>query len=192
LSAALRAERVTCVRGGRTLFTDLSFALQPGDAAVVSGPNGIGKSSLVRIAAGLLAQRAGAVTAVGRRALLTETAALDAELPLGKALTFWARIDGAASIDDALDAFGLSALAEVPVRLLSTGQRKRAGLARVAASAAAIWLLDEPANGLDAAATAMLEVAIERHRGGGGIVLLASHLPIRVDGAQPVDLVRAP
>jgi heme exporter protein A len=192
LSAALRAERVTCVRGGRILFTDLSFVLEPGDAAVVSGPNGIGKSSLVRIAAGLLAPRAGAVTAVGRRALLTETAALDAELPLGKTLRFWARIDGAASIDDALAAFGLSASTEVPVRLLSTGQRKRAGLARVAASGAAIWLLDEPANGLDAAATAMLEGAIARHRGGGGIVLLASHLPIRVDDAQPVDLVRAP
>lgn len=191
MSAALRAERVTCARGGRTLFADLSFELVSGDAAVVSGPNGIGKSSLVRIAAGLLAPAAGTMTALGRTALLTEAAALDAELPLAKALMFWRRIDGTATGDDVLAAFDLSALADVPVRLLSTGQRKRAGLARVAASGAAIWLLDEPANGLDSAGTALLEAVIERHRATGGIVLLATHLPIRIDAARQVDLVRA-
>jgi heme exporter protein A len=191
LSAALRAERVTCVRGGRALFSDLSFALEPGEAGAVVGPNGIGKSSLVRIAAGLLVPAAGTMTAVGQRALLTEAAALDPELPLVRALKFWAHIDRTATIDDALGAFGLAALADVPVRLLSTGQRKRAGLARVAASGAAIWLLDEPANGLDAAGTTALEAAIARHRAGGGIVLLASHLPIGITAAQQIDLVRA-
>src|SRR3546814_11674807 len=85
---------VSCVRGGRLLFEDRSFDLAPGDAALVTGPNGVGKSSLVRVAAGLLAPAAGNVTVAGRRALLVEASALDHDRPLAKALGFWAAIDG--------------------------------------------------------------------------------------------------
>jgi len=183
---------VSCVRGGRVLFEDRSFDLGPGDAALVTGPNGVGKSSLVRVAAGLLAPAAGRVSAEGARALLAEASALDRDLPLARALGFWASIDGRRdAVDAALDALHLTALADVPVRLLSTGQRRRAALASVAASRAAIWLLDEPANGLDRVATQALETLIAGHRAGGGVALVATHLPLAAPGAVEIRLEEA-
>lgn len=188
MSASLRFHGVTCERGGRVLFEGLSFALGPGEAALVTGPNGAGKSSLVRMAAGLLPPRAGSVECSGA-ALLAEQAALDPELGLARALGFWAGIDGHAhEVPGALAAVGLGALAQVPVHLLSTGQRRRAGLARVVASGAGVWLLDEPANGLDTAAVATLEALIAAHRAGGGIALVATHLPIALPGALEIAL----
>lgn len=180
---------VTCVRGGRMLFEGLSFALEAGGAVLVTGPNGAGKSSLIRVAAGLLQPAAGAVAGEAPRALLTEAASLDEEVPLAKALGFWARMDGGVdAVAGALKAAALYDLAEVPVRLLSTGQRRRAAIARVMASSAPVWLLDEPANGLDAAALARLEDAVARHRANGGAVLIASHTPIALPDAQPIHL----
>ena len=188
-AARLAFDDVTCARGGRLLFEGLSFALGPGDGALVTGPNGAGKSSLIRVAAGLLPPAAGRVEAQGVRALLSETAALDPELTVAQALDFWARLDGRrAAVAAALVAVGLKALAEVPVRLLSTGQRRRAALARVVAGAAPVWLLDEPANGLDADSVALLEAVIETHRAAGGIVLVATHLPVRMARAITVTL----
>ena len=185
----LRFDAVTCERGGRMLFEGLSFALEPGGALLVTGPNGAGKSSLIRVAAGLLRPAAGTVAGDAARALLTEAASLDEELPLATALGFWARLDGRPhAVAEALDATALSDLAEVPVRLLSTGQRRRAAFARVMASGAPVWLLDEPANGLDAAALALLEAAIARHREGGGAVLVASHTPVSLSDAYQLRL----
>lgn len=179
---------LACVRGGRLLFEGLNFALDAGGAALVTGPNGAGKSSLVRVAAGLLAPAAGSVESAPC-ALLTEAAALDPELPLARALRFWAGLDGhAGDVDAALAAVGLDALAGVPVRLLSTGQRRRAGIARVVASGAQVWLLDEPANGLDAASVTVLEGLIASHRQAGGAALVATHLPIALPDAQSIEL----
>src|SRR3569623_456591 len=123
---------VTCIRGGRTLFADLSFALESGNAVLVTGPNGAGKSSLSRGAAGVLRVAGGEVSCTRPRALLTEQAALDPELPLIRALAFWARLDGGGrhAVDDALAALALDPLVDVPVRLLSTGQRRRAARRR--------------------------------------------------------------
>jgi heme exporter protein A len=174
---------VACSRGGRLLFEALSFSLEPGSAVLVTGPNGAGKSSLIRVAAGLLAPSAGQVRGTARRALLTEQAALDPELPLGSALRFWAGFDQphpTRAVADALADLELEALAEIPVRLLSTGQRRRAATARVVASGAPLWLLDEPANGLDDRAVSRLEHVIARHRAAGGGVLVASHTPLEL------------
>lgn len=182
---------VACARGGRLLFEGLDLALGGGDAAIVTGPNGIGKSSLIRICAGLLAPAAGRVAVTGARALLAEASALDPELPLEAALDFWARLDGKReAVAGALQAVGLSDLAEVPGRLLSTGQRRRAALARVIASGTPVWLLDEPVNGLDSASVALVEQAAARHRADGGIVLAASHVPISLPGAESIALAR--
>ena len=178
---------VACLRGGRLLFEDMGLTLAPGAAAVLTGPNGVGKSSLIRIAAGLLRAAAGTVERRGTTALADESLALDQKLALGRALGFWARLDGA-DVQQGMAAMGLAHLAEVPVRMLSTGQRKRAVLARVIASGAPLWLLDEPGNGLDSEGLARLAEAMAAHRARGGAILAASHQPIGLDDAQLVAL----
>lgn len=178
--ASLSFQSVTCLRGDRLLFEGMDFTLRPGEAANVAGPNGTGKSSLIRMAAGLLHPAAGRIERQGRMAMSDENLALDMNKGLGHALDFWARIDGAAdgAVDDALSALSLDHLAGVPVRMLSTGQRKRAMLARVMGSGAPIWLLDEPANGLDTASLELLGGIMQIHLAGGGIILAASHQPL--------------
>jgi heme exporter protein A len=177
----LALEGVACVRGGRLLFEGLNLALGPGEAALVTGPNGAGKSSLIRVAAGLL--RASGKVERGDAALADEHLALDERQRLGDALAFWTKRSGAG-----IAAMGLAPLAEVPVRMLSAGQRRRAALARVVASGAPLWLLDEPANGLDADGLARLDAAIAAHRAAGGAILAASHQPLALDGAATVAL----
>jgi heme exporter protein A len=183
----LQLENVACVRGGRLLFDGLGLTLGPGEAALVTGPNGAGKSSLIRIAAGLLRATAGRVGKGGAAALADEALALDERLPLGRALAFWARLDG---VDAAagMGPMGIAHLAAVPVRMLSTGQRKRAMLARVVASGAPLWLLDEPANGLDAEGVERLTGLVGDHRRRGGAVLAASHQPLGIADAHMVPL----
>ena len=130
----LRFEAVTLRRGGRQLFERLDLKLGPGEALHLTGPNGSGKSSLIRLAAGLLRAEAGRVERT-RLALSSDALALDRELPLRRALNFWA-----ADVDAGMAAMRLTALADVPVRLLSAGQAKRATLARIDRSAAATRL----------------------------------------------------
>lgn len=183
----LRFSDVACARGGRVLFSGVNFGLSSGDALSISGPNGVGKSSLLRLAAGLLRAEAGVVTREGDVALADEQPALDPALPLGIALGFWAGIDGG-NVGDALASVDMSHLAQVPVRMLSTGQRRRATLARTLASSAEIWLLDEPANGLDAAGVTILEGLIATHRLRGGIAVVATHQPLAMADAQTLVL----
>lgn len=178
---------IACDRGGRRLFEGLDLGLEPGGAALVTGPNGAGKSSLIRLAAGLLRASAGEVERNAPTALADEGLALDPKPSLAEALAFWARLDGADPAG-AMAAMGLTPLADVPVRMLSTGQRRRAALARVMASGASLWLLDEPANGLDGDGEARLEAAMAAHRAGGGAVLAASHQPLALPGAARVML----
>lgn len=177
---------VACVRGERLLFQGLDLVLEQGGAAMVTGPNGAGKSSLLRVAAGLLRPTAG-TAARGTVALADEAFALDRRLTLGAALRFWAGLDRG-DADAGLAAMDLGGLADVPVHMLSTGQRRRAGLARAISSGAALWLLDEPANGLDAASLTLLDAAIARHRAHGGAVLAASHQPIAMGDATTIRL----
>ena len=172
MSALLRFESVALRRGGRLLFEDLDLKLGPGEALQVAGPNGSGKSSLIRLAAGLLRQKCGRVERT-ELALAGDHLALDREQPLRRALMFWSQ-----GVDPAMDALGLAHLADVPVRLLSSGQTRRAALARVAASGAPLWLLDEPLNGLDGDGAERLATVVRGHLGRGGAVLAASHQPL--------------
>ena len=181
----LLLDDVACIRGDRLLFEGLSLTLDRGDALWLRGPNGAGKSSLIRLAAGLLGAAAGTVERRERVALIDEASALDTELPLRRALDFWARVD---TVDRAMDDMALTPLADVPVAMLSTGQRKRAGMVRVIASGAPIWLLDEPANGMDDAAQARLIAAIAKHRANGGAVLLASHFALGIPDLAELDM----
>jgi len=169
----LRGEKLALLRGGRLLFEELNLSLEPGEALHVAGPNGSGKSSLIRLVAGLLKPAAGRIERA-EAALADEGLALDRELPLRRALAFWRGL----YLADALTAFDLDRLDQVPVRLLSTGQAKRALLARVMASGAPLWLLDEPLNGLDREGGEQLAAAMSAHRDKGGAVLAASHLPM--------------
>lgn len=172
MTAMLRFQNVALRRGGRLLFDNLDFELAAGEALHVSGPNGSGKSSLIRLAAGLLCAERGQTHRVAL-ALADENLALDRELPLRRALAFWG-----GQVDAAMDALGIVHLAEVPVRLLSSGQAKRATLARLVSSATRLWLLDEPLNALDAEGTERLSGLIDCHRADGGAVLAASHQPL--------------
>lgn len=173
MSPLLKAEGLALVRGGRLLFEGLELHLDAGSALQVAGPNGSGKSSLIRLIAGLLKPDAGRIERVPV-GLADEGLALDRELPLGQALSFWK----GPRLADAMTAFHLEGLSPVPVRLLSTGQAKRARLARVMASGAPLWLLDEPLNGLDREGVRQLEQAIADHLSSGGAVLAASHLAL--------------
>lgn len=182
----LAVHDLACRRGDRLLFARLSFALEPGAALQLAGANGIGKSSLIRIIAGLLRPFAGRVERDGALGLLDERPALDPQLPLGAALALWRRIDGAG--DMALDQLGLANLLDVPVRYLSTGQKKRAALARLIGQRAPLWLLDEPLNGLDTAGVALVEQLVAQHCRGGGIAVIASHQPFAVPGLGRIAL----
>jgi heme exporter protein A len=160
---------VTLRRGGRVLFEELRLELGPGEALQVAGPNGSGKSSLIRLAAGLLSAESGAIER-SSLALADDNAALDRELPLRRALRFWV-----GAPDNALQAMGLAQLRDVPVRWLSSGQLKRATIARVVASGAPLWLLDEPLNAIDAEGAALLSGLVAGHLASGGAVVAASH-----------------
>ena len=187
----LSAHDLACGRGDRVLFAGLSLTLAGGQALQVAGPNGIGKSSLIRILAGLLDPYAGSVTRSGEAGLVDERPALDPHLPLAQALAFWERFDGrphAADIAAAASRLGLDALGDVPVRYLSTGQKKRAALARLIAQGAPVWLLDEPLNGLDNDAVALVEALVAQHCAAGGLAVVASHQAIALPGATRLDL----
>lgn len=184
------ASGLACVRGGRRLYAGLSFTVAAGESLRVIGPNGVGKSSLIRQICGLLPCNEGTLDAGGAIALADERSALDSEKTLIRALAFWAEMDGIsdARLRAALDLLALTPLADLPVRMLSTGQRKRAALARVFASDAPLWLLDEPGNGLDGAALSALGVAMDAHVAGGGAIIAASHFDLPHSFAHSINL----
>ena len=189
---SISVDNVAVIRGNRLVLRGLTVAARSGDIIWVRGANGCGKSTLLRLIAGLLHATAGSIKTEGRIALADENLALDANLTVAKALMFWADMDGASgdARSAALADMDLQGLAQVPVRFLSTGQRKRASIARVLASKADIWLLDEPYNGLDSASCARLDQAITAHTATGGIVLVAAHQPPSINVAHSLILDR--
>lgn len=191
-----------CVRGARRVFSGLSFAVPEGGALLLVGPNGSGKSSLLRLMAGLLRPAAGRITwngepihedpeaHGGRTHYIGHLDAVKPVLSAAENLAFWAglRRGGRDRIEDALDRFGLAALADTPGRMLSQGQKRRLALARLLATPAAIWLMDEPAAGLDDASLARLGEEVARHRAGGGRVVAAMHGSLPIEPAERLAL----
>jgi heme exporter protein A len=184
----LAAHSLACRRGERLLFKGLSMALGPGDALHVTGANGSGKTTLIHTLARLARPYAGEVETVGPLGLLDERPALDPDLALGRALRFWERVDGGAQGGAIHARLGLERLLDVPVRYLSTGQRKRAALSVLMGRGVPIWLLDEPLSGLDAGAIATVTDLIAEHVAGGGIALVASHQPLAVPNLKSLAI----
>ena len=199
--AQFEGRDLLCRRGGRDVFAGLSYSLPPGGALLLTGANGSGKSSLLRLMAGLLRPLAGEVLWAGRSiaedpeghaARLHYLGHLDAVKPVLSAaenLRFWASLRGrSADLQAALDHFALGGLADLPGRLLSAGQRRRLALARLLASPAELWLLDEPSVGLDHASVGKLAEAIAAHRAKGGRVVVATHTALDLPDAEPLSL----
>lgn len=189
---ALSLSRVALWRGGRLVLRDFSLDTSSGELIWVRGANGSGKSTLFRAITGLLPVAAGKIDLQGTLALCDDNLALDLDQTLEKAIAFWTRLDDipAARLEAALEMLDLVSLAELPVRLLSTGQKKRGALARLLASDASIWLLDEPYNGLDQANVARLDAALSRHCDHGGIALVASHIAPTINVSRSILLDR--
>lgn len=189
-----------CRRGERLVFEGLDFVLGAGGALVLTGRNGSGKSSLLRLMAGLTAPESGLLAWDGvevagdpaahraRLHFIGHADALKPVLTVAETLAFWAGMRGGGAVATGLESFGLADLAETPCRFLSAGQRRRLALARLVASPAALWLLDEPLTGLDAQAVADLLAAVAGHRDGGGLVVLSTHTPVELIGAATLSL----
>ncbi len=192
-----------CIRGERLVFTGLRFELAQGEALVLVGANGSGKSSLLRLMAGFLRPARGELRwngaslsedPEGHRARICYVGHLDAVKPVltvAENLGFWAELwgGGLESVGPALRAFGVDHLADVPGRFLSAGQKRRVNLARMAVSrTAALWLLDEPTTALDRAGVAALGKVLAAHRGRGGMAVVATHSELPLDGSKLLDL----
>nr|WP_295661334.1 heme ABC exporter ATP-binding protein CcmA [Polymorphobacter sp.] len=192
LASTVTATDLACDRGGRQVFNGVSFTLHPGEALQVEGPNGAGKSSLLRLLGGLLAPATGTIDNPYRVAWAGHDVALKPGVTLAAELAHWARLDGAtpAAVAAAMAAFALTPLADLPAGILSSGQRRRASLARAMASGAELWLLDEPGVGLDTASLGLLAAAIAAHRAGGGLVVAVTHGEIGIDTPQTLRLGR--
>ncbi len=194
----LKAQQLACLRGERVVFANLSFTVAPGEALLLVGANGAGKSSLLRLLAGLLAPAEGQLLWQGEDALADRPAhakrlrylghgdALKPALTAAENLHFYARLWGG-SVAQALAAVGLEALADLPARILSSGQKRRLALARLALAPCPLWLLDEPTVGLDAASVAQLAGLFAAHRAQGGMLLAATHLPLPLPDARELS-----
>lgn len=205
----LAARDLACLRGARLVFAGLDFTLAAGGALVLVGHNGSGKSSLLRLLAGLSRPLTGALLWQGvpvaddpdaHRARLRYAGHLDAVKPALTALEnllVWAGLDGLPDPKGralaALASVELSHVTDLPGRYLSAGQKKRVNLARLALAPAAVaplWLLDEPATALDRDSVARMAASIQVHRAAGGLVVLSTHSPIDLPGAVHLDLSR--
>ncbi len=198
-NGTLKAEALAAFRGERLVFRDLDFMVPPGGALVLAGPNGSGKSTLLRLLAGLVRPMAGRLlwndtdalsdlTGHARRvAYLGHQDAVKPGLTAAENLALPARLSGGA-VPAALAALGLEALADLPARMLSAGQKRRLALARLALGVAPLWLLDEPTLGLDSAAIDRFGVLLAGHRAAGGIVIAATHVPLPLDGVAELRL----
>lgn len=194
----LSASGLQCIRGSREVFAGVDFTLGAGQALAVTGRNGSGKSSLLRLIAGLLPAASGrlalaggdAERSIGEQAhYLGHQDALKSSLSVAENLRFWIDyLGGEGDAKPALAAVGLDSLAALPAAYLSAGQRRRLSLARLVAIDRPIWLLDEPASTLDAAAQSALSNLMREHLGEGGMIVAATHTPLGLDGIRTLQL----
>jgi heme exporter protein A len=196
----LIAENLGGERGGETVFSNIGFALDKGEALIVTGPNGSGKSTLLRIVAGLLPAAGGEVrvedgcesfpTVASASHYLGHLNAMKTALSVEENLGFWRAYQGEAalSVEEALETVALGGLGHLPFGYLSTGQRRRASIAKLLVSHRPVWLLDEPTAGLDKASEDRFAGLMRDHLRDGGIVVAATHLPLGLAGAKVLGM----
>lgn len=191
----LSGQGLTCVRGGREVFSGLDFEAVSGEAVAVTGRNGSGKTSLLRLIAGLLIPAGGRIVLDGGDAEMTlpeqchylgHRDALKPALSVAENLSFWADFLGGERFDaaESLAAVGLDHAADLPAAFLSAGQRRRLSLARLLTSRRPVWLLDEPTNALDLPGQDMFGSLMRDHLARGGLIIAATHAPLGIDSRE--------
>jgi heme exporter protein A len=191
----LSGKDVRCVRGGRQIFSGIHFEVSSGEALAVTGPNGSGKTSLLRLIAGLLTVTGGSIALEGAEPELTlpEQAhylghrdALKPALSVMENLSFWRDFLGGETFDatESLVAVGLDHAAQLPAAYLSAGQRRRLSIARLVAVRRPVWLLDEPTNALDTAGQSLFAALMTDHLARGGMAVAATHAPLGVPAKE--------
>lgn len=185
----LAVHDLTVSRGGLRAVEGVSFTLEAGEALILRGPNGIGKTTLLRTVAGLQPPVAGRIVmAEDTVAYAAHADGLKPALSVAENLAFWARVFGGPGIGAALASMDLAALADRPAGALSAGQKRRTGLARLLVTGRPLWVLDEPTVSLDAASVARFGTVLRAHLAGGGAALIATHIDLGLPEARMLDL----
>lgn len=180
---------LACARGGVPVLSGLSFTLEGGAALVLRGPNGCGKTTLLRTLASLQPPLAGHVDLPPEAAAYAGHAdGIKAVLTVAENLTFWARLHGQGGVDAAMERMNLTQLSERPAGELSAGQRRRLGLARLLVAGRWLWLLDEPTVSLDTASVALFAGVVRDHLAAEGAAVIATHIDLGLPEARVLDL----
>ena len=200
MAPTLSGENLACIRGDQLILKGLDFSVEAGGVLLLIGRNGSGKTSLLRLMAGIATPAEGTLLhrgtdchddPAGYRADIHYVAHYDASKPaltVWENLAFWVELHGGGDVGLGLETFGLARLADLPARFLSAGQKRRLALSRLAAIEAGVWLLDEPSVALDASSLQSLRALIAGHRADGGTVIISTHSDVELSGAVTLDV----